>query len=337
MASAVDSTISPQLPPFAVVVPVGPHSSELWRAIELVKSLLFWEPLVAWCVFLDDDVRGRGLSDLAIFPASCKAITLLNPRQGSGIGWSGGLMAGMLAALDWIRANTDAQFVLKIDTDALVIAPFAMAVSTHFSDSPESGLVGAYGPSCNPAIRALVDYTLECKLVRVHRLLKPATFDGDPNQSGCNDNGFFRVPIERLRSFDQIRPFIRAALKNGYSTSEYCQGGAYALPRRTLDRMADAGCFDSQRHWPELPFCEDQAMALYARSVAFQVSDCSSPGQPFGVQYRGLPYSPDELAARGYALIHSVKNDERYGEMVIRQYFAERRQQVGDSGWAIRA
>src|SRR5262245_28682559 len=112
-------------PRFAVVIPVGPERIDAWRAIQLLESVVQWEPGVAWCVIVDDGLEPRGISERPLFPDACRAVTIMNPRRGRGLGWSGGLVTGMLAALSWIHTHTDAEFALKLDTDALVIGPMA--------------------------------------------------------------------------------------------------------------------------------------------------------------------------------------------------------------------
>jgi hypothetical protein len=92
-----------------------------------------------------------------------------------------------------------------------------------------------------------------------------------------------------------------------------------------LDRMAAAGYFDHPEHWMHLSIAEDFAMAMYARAVGLKLYDCSRDGEPFGIQVRALPYPLEELEARGYGIIHSIKNDARYDEESIRDYFRRRR------------
>jgi hypothetical protein len=309
---------------FAVVVPVGPRPIDVWRATELIKSLTFWEPAVAWCVIVDDGQEPRGLSDLALFPPGCCPVTIMNPRKGRGIGWSGGLVTGMLAALSWIQANTDAEFVLKVDSDALVIGPFADKVRAYLARTPDAGIVGTVGLTCNAATRDKMDLLRECQLVRVHRLVPPAPLQAEGESEWLDVDGFLRVPIAKLRSFDRIRPFIKAALGHGYTTSEFCQGGAYAMARTTIDRMAEIGCFEAPEVWAELPFPEDMTMAMYVRAVGLKIYDYSQPGEPFGIQYRGLPYPPETLVAHDYRIIHSLRTDRTHTEQWIRAFFAER-------------
>jgi hypothetical protein len=321
------TSVSASTPPsgrYAAIIPVGPGPIEMWRAVELAKSLIRWEPSIPCCLFLDDDPNGRPLADLAFFPSTCRVKSLVNPRLGIGLGWTGGLTTGLLSALRWVETETDFEWVIKIDADALVIGRFAAAVETFLSHTLDAGIIGTVGPSCNPEIRAFSDLSRECTLLRVHRLLRPASAAVRERAPEWVDVGILRISLANLLAFDAIRPVIRAALANGYTNSEYCQGGAYVITRTAISRMHTAGYLDTAPLWMGLPFYEDQTMAVHARAVGLGIFDLSRPGEPFGVQYRGLPYPPETLLSMGYSLIHSVKTDQVHHESSIRHFFAHR-------------
>jgi hypothetical protein len=62
-------------------------------------------------------------------------------------------------------------------------------------------------------------------------------------------------------------------------------------------------------------------MGLYARAVGLDIADFNAAGEPFGIQFQGLPYSPDTMVARGYSLIHSVKDHGGVREEDTRRFF----------------
>lgn len=313
---------SPRTAWCAALIPVGPAPIDLWRAVELVKSVSRWEPLVNCCVFLDDGTDDRGLSELQILPPYCQTVTLKNLRQGTSHHWLGGLCSSTFAGLSWIQAHVDVQFVIKLDTDALVIAPFASTINAFLDRVPDAGVIGVVGLSCNPDRRSRQNVTAVSKIVTAYHTW-PRLSPEETSNDALTIPGFARpVTIEARRCFDALRPHIEAAMANGYLSPVYCQGGSFAVSRSMLDRMASAGYFDEPQLW--LPLCstEDLTTAMYARAVNMGIYDYSSHGEPFGIQYRGLPYSPQELVSRGHAIVHSVKNDPHYSEGFIRHYFS---------------
>jgi hypothetical protein len=308
---------------FAVLIPVGPSPVDLYRGVELVKSLLRWQPSVGWCVILDDSPAPRGLSDLTIFPQHCSAITLVNPRLGRGDGSHGGLFAGIAAALSWLQASTNADFVLKIDTDALVIGPFAESVRSRLVREPDTGVLGAVGFSCNPHFRAMQNLSREPELLRAYRALVT-----EPHKRGNSLGDSFQLcgvdlRAEQMRSLLAILPHIKSAIGHGYASSEYCQGGAYVITRQMMDRMKSQDYLSCANLWTDLPIGEDMIMAMYTYAVDLRLRDLSGPDEPFGVQAQGLPYSPEILKRLKYSLVHSVKNDRCYSENDIRAFFAD--------------
>lgn len=307
-------------PRFAVVLPIGPSPGDLGRANAVLASLVAWEPLVRWCIIVEDDEARTALADSAIFPSSCDTIAVKNPRRGCGYGRTGGLCAGILTALAWIHQHTDVAFVLKLDTDAFVIGRFGHAVASYLAKSPETGIVGTLGISCHPDLRPLQDPRREPDLLRLRRLLPQA-----PSGGGLGENvridGLGLVPLQLVHAFAAVRPHVDRAVANGYATSEYCQGGGYAISREMLKRMAGLGYLAQPEPWIWLPVGEDMAMAMYARAVGLELRDFSSPGQVFAIQAGGLAYPPPELLKLGYSIVHSVRSDPLHAEAAIVEFF----------------
>jgi hypothetical protein len=310
-------------PRFAAIVPVGPTDVDLRRARLVVESLLYWEPDVAWCVIVDDAPQPRALADSIQWPSTCRPVTMLNPRRGQGHLWIGAVSAGVLEAMSWIQEHTDADLVLKVETDALVIGAFATNIRAFLAEAPDAGIVGALGWSGNPEARAIQDLNEEPWLLKAYRKLPPAT-DGDDETQPMVVPDIGRVSNQKRRLFDSVRPHIEAAIHRGYASNHYIQGGVHVVTRRWLDAMAIAGYFATSGVWAQMIFPEEPILAMYTRALDLQLYDCSGVGQPFGVQYIGLPYSPEELVSRGHALIHSIKNDKRHSEAEIMAFFRGR-------------
>jgi hypothetical protein len=246
-----------------------------------------------------------------------------NLRQGQDWDWIAGLSASILSAMSWIHDHTDADFILRIDADALVIGSFAASIRQLMHARADAGVIGTLGLSCNPHIRAYQDLRKEAKLLTAYKLWPRASHCAD-DEADLEIPGFLTPVTKQAReAFDSLRPHIEEAILHGYSAMEYCQGGACAVTRLMLDRMAGAGYLDHPETWLPLRVTDDLILAMYARAVGLSLCEFSNPGEPFGVQHRGLPYPPEELLARRHTIIHSVKNDPRHSEIAIRQFFAD--------------
>jgi hypothetical protein len=92
--------------------------------------------------------------------------------------------------------------------------------------------------------------------------------------------------------------------------------------------MHQFGCFEHPEDWLPLAVPEDVMMGMFTRTVGLESTDFSMPGEPFGSNWRGLAYSPEEMLRRGHALIHSVKSDPQYSERELRQFFKDQREKL---------
>jgi hypothetical protein len=297
----------------AAVVPVGPTPSEVSGARDLLDSLWFYEPDCT-AVVLVDDVPGR-LRPLGWpAPAAGELRVIDNPRLGRGVGILGGLCAGVIAGLAWIHDHTDARLVVKLDTDALVIAPFGETVHAAFAARPHVGQLGAFDLSCTGERRHAPAFYQH--VFSMHRRLVDV-------RSGPHGRRTVRVAAWGWRR--RVRRQIRAASANGYVDGEHCQGGAYALSRTALHRMASAGYLRRPCTWMETSLPEDGLISMLVYATGLRCANLVGMGEPFGVRARGLAFAPWELVERGHSLVHSVKNDPRFSESEVRAYFSGRR------------
>ncbi len=297
------------MPDFTVLLSVGPHERELQRLGDFLDSLFHYEPATPSVVLVDDSRRPRLLHRMFRIPAGCQLVSLPNPRKGWGDGWLGGACAATLTGLAWVRRNRPGDFVLKADTDALVIGPFAERVAERFRQVPMVGMLGTH----------LVNPDGKARLTRnwagtFQTLLRPVCLRGK------------RLQITLWGGSRQIRRALIAALGNGYRLTEHCQGGAYAVRPEMIERMAAAGYLDRPLRWLRIHLGEDVMMGMYAYAAGFGLSDFNRKGEPFGVQYQGLPAAPDELLARGYGIVHSVKDHGEHHEEEVRLFFRAVRQ-----------
>ena len=307
--------------PFAVAVNVGPGDREIERLIDLAASVTAWEPHgPAWFVMVDDGgPTPRDLDRRLTLPAGWKAISLHHPRR-PGVGnykFGKGICSPVLVSLAWIQKNTDARFVLKLDTDSLVIAPFAQRITHRFEDDRDLAMVGAYRTTPNGSSR---DWTAHEHGLRTQLHRSPI----------ARLRAAMGQPTERCSRLAPLRAVVTRAKNgtHGYVHGEHCLGGGYALSRPFIDRLAHDGWLRDPLAWQAIDLAEDAMVGIHVRAVDMTFADSVAAGDIFGIRYKGLPFPPAELQAKGYSVIHAVKNDPHVDEATIRAFFAERRQRA---------
>jgi hypothetical protein len=246
-------------------------------------------------VVIDDgipDVRGNGLpGDVTVLPP-------LNYQRNT----FGGLWMKYCYGLKFIMVNYPSDFILKLDADALVVAPgLGTEIERVFAD-PQVGLAGVYriDPSggrrdFSPIARAIAAET------------------------------------EGLRSW--IRPIARGPLRSllveaqrhGYEAGEHALGAANVFRTKMLEDWARRGWLDLKglrtSHVPE-----DALLSLTTRAAGFTIAELGGRGGPLAVTWKGLPASPPQLAASGALVVHSVRSWKEWTESEIRSFFRDRRQ-----------
>jgi hypothetical protein len=286
---------------FAVIVPVGPGAAELRRFHDLMDSLWSYEPGARLCVAIDSSTYARNVAPRG--KTACRFVTLHAPFRQQGQARWGRLSASLLLGFDLIHRAGPFDFVLRADTDALITGKFRHAVSRFLARNPHTGMLGTLGHTCRR----------------------------ESPYYGCEAAATSEVVTELANiprhapAFARVESHLQAARRNGYAGKEYCQGGIYALPFRTLQRMSSLRCFSHPEDWLLLAVAEDVMMGMFTRTVGLQCTDFSLPGEPFGSNYRGLAYAPRLMLRRKHTLIHSVKTDSEYSERALRRFFKAQR------------
>jgi hypothetical protein len=307
---------------FGVAICVGPGDLERSRFEDFADSLFHYEPGVARLAVVDDSLDSRQLLSRLKLPAQCKATVISNPRKGRGSGWGAGLTAAILSALRWLHDNGPLSFVLKADTDTLIVAPFASKIHTEFLARPSVGMMG----SCRKWPDRPRDFFSERSIApAMEKLLRQVTiwrrtYDKWPRlQLGC------------FGKYGRIRAILRQALLNGYILGENCLGGGYAISGATLAEMSEAGLLDEPMLWINTPCSEDVVISLYVKRVCKDFADFNGIGEPFGVSVKASPFSPEEVIKRGYSIVHSVCSCNGCKESEVRSFFSSLRH-AGGSG-----
>src|SRR4051812_23008405 len=185
----------------AVLMPVAPGDHAEFH--DTVDSITAWEPAVRQIVATVDDEPTR-----AQLRRSDVAVEVLPPPIAVG-NLADRIAAALIAAMAWAHRNSSADVLLKLDTDALVIAPFARGLETAFVGGV--GLVGAYrtGPS---GPRSFHPWD-----ARTRRLVRPV----------YRRNGVPALALTGRRA--RMRRLIRLARRNGYPWGEHALGAAMAI------------------------------------------------------------------------------------------------------------
>ncbi len=306
---------------FAVVIPVGSDVSDIDRLQRLVRSIMSNEPRVRWIVLVDDCPRNRRLERRIDIVPRCDVVSVENPRRGGGLGYYGGLFTGVMHGLNWIWHHADAAYSLKLDTDSLIIRPFSEVIEDTLVSNPEIGQVGVIGRTCNRA-----DPTFGCESSETSPLTEMARrWEHLLNAVGGNidliEMSKAENHIDWYSSFSHVYALIRGAESRGYDHLSYCQGGAYALSRTMLSRLAEYGCFDEALRWSNIPVGEDVIMGMHTTYAGMRLCDMSRDGDPFGLHWKGLPFSPPVILTKEYSIIHSIKNDPNYSETELYSFF----------------
>jgi hypothetical protein len=311
------STSSPLA--IAIAIAVGPAEVEVERLRDLADSIVHHDRGPATLVLVDDSPQPRQLDQRLPLPPPFRAVSLHHPRQQGRVTFSRGkgICSAILLALQWTARNLDVPFVLKLDTDSLVISPFRDRLATFFGSRADVGMVGAYTLTPNGTAR---DWSVHGKAVA----MLGRRFD-------------WRWPLQSLRATRDpnrlhVARLIRKACANGYEHGEHCMGGGYALSGELVRRMDQNGYLDAPDRWMHIDLPEDVMIGIHVRAVGMAFANHVGEGEVFGVRYLGLPDSPQNLLAKRYAVIHAVKNDPNHDEATIRAFFKADRERAARPG-----
>lgn len=342
-----------RLEPIGIVIPCRPTRIDCSRLVDLLESIVYFEVSADVVVVVVTDGAVSNLRGLCTMPRGLEVVWLSNPREGQGYGAGGGLTTGILEAIRFLwSAPRNLGCVIKMDTDALVIGPFREKTLKYFATHRQAGVIGAAGLTCrrewsqygedlqedSPFVRlyrAVPEYLWD-DLARldnrtVHTCKSYYSLEATPwprsvssEQPEIADQPNF-ISSQTIMTLAIIHPLVIKAMAQGYGKKIYCAGGAYAISREMALRLKESGCSDNNILWRNLHLGEDVIMGMLTYAMGLRVEDFSLPGQPFGIQAKGLPYQPEELFMKGYSLIHSVKRPQHCSEAQLRKLFRSRR------------
>lgn len=308
---------------YAILLPVGPNE-KVERVQDLWESIHHYEPAEVDLVVVDDAPGGpRDWAKLVGSNPRATVHSIRNPRNGKGVGWSGGLCTALMEGFKWIDANLDCAFTLRLDSDSIICGPFYDRVLEALKG--KTGVVGTYTlrpsgearmphPDATPANAIWVN-----KIARSFAVLRTA--------------GTLFVHQGLIGGGRLRRRIVNLALKNGYQAGWFVQGGGYAVSREAIAAMRNAGFFKNTKAFLPARLGEDTAATILVYAAGFEGRDLNQPGDPFAVELQHVMASPRELVQSGYAIVHSLKKGPKgESEEQIRQQFQELRQGVPARG-----
>ena len=295
----------------SVLTLVGPKDDEVRRLGHLLASLAVHESVLREIVLVDDAPVPRPLADVCPALPGVKITTLGHElagrsRRGGDSSIQGAVCVGLLQALSHVAQSAPGGAVIKLDTDALVIAPFADRLGELLAREPDLGTAGVVEWNCDGSRRVWEPFpNIMRHLARPFILKHP----------------LLSRRVALWGDWGRIRRLLRTARRQGYAWGEHAQGGCYLVSGKLLERMAGRGYFDQRRIWLHSGLSEDVMIGLYARACGLKNIHFGRAGEVFGSAHQGLPLAPEELVKGGYALIHSIKNDPRASEEELYRFF----------------
>jgi hypothetical protein len=292
---------------FVAAIPVAPGPGEAPRVDDLLAAVCAHEPALRAIVLVDDEPEARrfDLPGVAVIP---------NPRASRGIGTLGGTCTATLAALRWAHQHAPGAHVIRLDTDSLVIAPFANKLAVAIAQAPRAGVLGSHDRTCNGEPR---DFSSWAPVARMQA--RPVWTWAHPPRR------WRYLQLALGGRLGAVRREIRTAFANGYEPGEHCLAAACVVTTAMIDAMSRAGMLDDPLRWLNTRFGDDIMLGAQARALELDLVGLVADGEPFGLRHIGLADTPERLLARGFAFIHSVKNDPHMSEDEIRRFFAARR------------
>lgn len=306
----------------AVYIPVGPSAEEVDRTADLLASVEVYLDQVTRVIIVDDGEPGRNLQGLLADQSSIEIVCLQHPCGKIPDRKTGGLCAADLVAFEYAQRETASDFVLKLDTDSLLVGRFASSVFNAVQSCHDIGIVGVIGDSFGSnRTYHMIEYlrALMRKILTWPQSLSEMTA---VDQARIRRFGVLNESL--FRKWQRVRTVIEnAAVRAGESIGEYCQGGAYLVTRPLLDAIAAAHYFDDVMAWSEFHVGEDVMMALLCQATGLRLIDMSGVGKPFCVQPGCLPLEPYQLRELRTSVVHSIKGSR---EREVRQVFSSDRQ-----------
>jgi len=226
------------------------------------------------------------------------------------------------------------QYLLKLDTDALVIAPFIEKLSKFFNDNEHIGEIGSYllfpdgeerpgNQEWAPLIMSIGTMRFYFRRRYFIKLLEHIGRVTSSNLAWRRKLWFVRIALlGSLTRHRTWRLILDRATKTGYQPGFHVQGGSYAISGRVLRSPYFQHCIDDCTISYGTNLSEDVLVSLLVIASNFELQDYNRRTQCFGIWWRWPTFDQRELLEREYSIIHSVKHPEGLSaEKEFREFF----------------
>ena len=306
-----------------VVVPVGPSPVELVRLEDVLASVRAHVPDLEVLVLLDDSDEPRDLEAL-LQGDGPNLVVLRPPPLARPVHRDDRMSAGALTFLRWLADHDRADYLVQLDTDALVIGDFRPSLEAAIERRPDVAVWGAHRVNVEGGEQR--DFSMfALPLLQAQAPLR-MRFGGSGLPRRPAVQQAILGPAARGRRY--ARALVRAARSNGYETGEHCLGGAYGITTAAARRMREQGWLDDPLATRHTHLPDDVLVGLLARAAGLGLGSLVAPGEAFALKFQGLLAGPEELIARGHAVVHSVKGHEGCTEADLRSRFRRARSAV---------
>lgn len=302
---------------------LGPGKSEVDRVCDLLDGLRSYEPEnIAHCDIIVVNDGSDHLDELRRASGSARSLIVMdNPADSKTRLWDR-MAIGLLTGLHRVLEQDRHAFVVKLDTDALVINPFVERIRAFLRDYPGVGLAGSYrtfpAGEENQGQRTLRHLVANAErriptrgwLWRWHR--------------GRSLSAFYHLVCR----YSQRQRVLSRARANGYQPADHVQGGAYLITGDLLDTLRGADWFPDGFEFEWSLFGEDLLMSVCAVAAGFELAEFNRPGEVFGVWWEEPSLSAPALAEAGFGVVHAIKDRPGFDEAAFREWCRDRRKRV---------
>jgi len=128
----------------------------------------------------------------------------------------------------------------------------------------------------------------------------------------------WRNPSSALK----VAQLIRRARQHGYKLGESIMGGAAVYRYEALEALQRSNLLGN-RELAGIGMHEDHIFGLCLFAIGYHLGEFGNKFDdlPMGVDWSGLPASPEELMELGKSIIHSTKKFQTMDEQTIRTKF----------------
>lgn len=305
----------------AILLLVGPAEEETARIQDLADALSIYTDHDL-DIYLIDDGHPRIHDHKIIFQSCAKDVYISkNPLRGKSNYLYERHTAGILYGLNEIYKNGHRQYAytLKLDTDALVIGPYDLAIKKYFDTNPTKGIIGTYRKHPDGSDRSHPEQGWPRIIRQAHHKGNLLYFLLDIKR-----NGILNIPRAIKRCMDRKATFNRA-LEHGYEYGEHVLGGAYAISGKAVRTLGDSGLLGDYELFNYTNMGEDTSTSLLTISAGLKLDDFNQSGEPFAVWYKNVEFGYPTLLSDNRSVIHSTKSFASQDETILRDFFRSER------------